>query len=46
MKTILVISIAFAGIGCLAIGANTNNVTAHMGVTLFFPFSFEYRYPK
>jgi len=28
MKTILVISIAFAGIGCFAIGANTNNVAA------------------
>ncbi|MBK9527258.1 MAG: hypothetical protein IPO41_02825 [Acidobacteria bacterium] len=28
MKTILVISIAFTGIGCLAIGANTNNVAA------------------
>jgi outer membrane beta-barrel protein len=24
----------------------TNNVMVHMGVTLFFPFSFEYRYPK
>jgi outer membrane beta-barrel protein len=24
----------------------TNNVTAHVGVTLFFPFTFEYRYPK
>ena len=32
MKTILVISIAFAGIGCLAIGANTNNVTAGQAV--------------
>jgi outer membrane beta-barrel protein len=24
----------------------TNNVTAQLGVTLFFPFTFEYRYPK
>jgi outer membrane beta-barrel protein len=24
----------------------TNNVTVHMGITLFFPFSFDYRYPK
>lgn len=24
----------------------TNNVTAHLGITLFFPFSFEYRRPK
>src|SRR6185503_9265315 len=24
----------------------TNNVTAHVGITLFFPFTFEYRYPK
>jgi outer membrane beta-barrel protein len=24
----------------------TNNVTAHIGVTMFFPFDFEYRYPK
>lgn len=24
----------------------TNNVTAHVGLTLFFPFSFEYRLPK
>ena len=32
MKTILVISIAFAGIGCLAIGANTNNVAAGQAV--------------
>ena len=32
MKTILVISIAFAGIGCLAIGANTNNVAAGRAV--------------
>lgn len=26
--------------------ALTNNVMIHMGVTLFFPFGFEYRYPK
>ncbi len=32
MKTILVISIAFAGIGCLAIGANPNNVAAGQAV--------------
>jgi outer membrane beta-barrel protein len=24
----------------------TNNMTVHLGVTLFFPFGFEYRYPK
>jgi outer membrane beta-barrel protein len=24
----------------------TNNVMVHVGVTLFFPFTFEYRYPK
>jgi outer membrane beta-barrel protein len=24
----------------------TNNVMAHVGITLFFPFTFEYRYPK
>jgi outer membrane beta-barrel protein len=24
----------------------TNNVTAHLGLTMFFPFTFEYRYPK
>jgi outer membrane beta-barrel protein len=24
----------------------TNNVSVHLGVTLFFPFGFEYRYPK
>jgi outer membrane beta-barrel protein len=24
----------------------TNNVTVHMGLTLFFPFTFDYRYPK
>lgn len=24
----------------------TNNVTLHTGVTLYFPFSFDYRYPK
>ena len=24
----------------------TNNVTAHVGLTLFFPFTFEYRLPK
>lgn len=24
----------------------TNNVTVHLGATLFFPFGFEYRYPK
>lgn len=24
----------------------TNNVTVHMGITLFFPFGFDYRYPK
>lgn len=24
----------------------TNNVTVHMGITLFFPFTFDYRYPK
>lgn len=24
----------------------TNNVTVQMGVTLFFPFTFDYRYPK
>jgi outer membrane beta-barrel protein len=24
----------------------TNNVTAHVGITLFFPFTFDYRYPK
>jgi hypothetical protein len=24
----------------------TNNVTVQMGVTLFFPFTFEYHYPK
>lgn len=24
----------------------TNNMTIHLGVTLFFPFGFEYRYPK
>jgi outer membrane beta-barrel protein len=24
----------------------TNNVTAHLGITMFFPFTFEYRYPK
>jgi outer membrane beta-barrel protein len=24
----------------------TNNVTVHLGVTLFFPFSFEYRLPR
>jgi outer membrane beta-barrel protein len=24
----------------------TNNVTAHLGITMFFPFNFEYRYPK
>jgi len=24
----------------------THNVTAHVGVTMFFPFDFEYRYPK
>jgi hypothetical protein len=24
----------------------TNNVAAHIGMTLFFPFEFEYRYPK
>jgi outer membrane beta-barrel protein len=26
--------------------ALTNNVAVHVGVTLFFPFTFEYRYPK
>jgi outer membrane beta-barrel protein len=24
----------------------THNVTAHLGITMFFPFDFEYRYPK
>ncbi len=24
----------------------TNNVMAHLGITLFFPFTFEYHYPK
>jgi outer membrane beta-barrel protein len=24
----------------------TNNMSVHLGVTLFFPFGFEYRYPK
>jgi len=24
----------------------TNNVTAHLGLTLFFPFTFDYRLPK
>ena len=24
----------------------TNDVTAQLGITLFFPFGFEYRYPK
>jgi outer membrane beta-barrel protein len=24
----------------------THNVTAHLGITMFFPFNFEYRYPK
>lgn len=24
----------------------TNNVAAHVGMTIFFPFDFEYRYPK
>lgn len=24
----------------------TNNVTAHVGITLFFPFTFDYQYPK
>ena len=24
----------------------TNNVTIHLGLTMFFPFTFEYRYPK
>ncbi len=24
----------------------THNVTAHLGLTMFFPFNFEYRYPK
>jgi hypothetical protein len=24
----------------------TNNVAAHVGMTIFFPFEFEYRYPK
>ena len=24
----------------------TNNVMAHVGITLFFPFTFDYRYPK
>jgi len=24
----------------------TNNVAVHLGITLFFPFTFEYRYPK
>ena len=24
----------------------TNNVTAHLGVTIFFPFEFEYELPR
>ena len=24
----------------------TNNVSAHIGISMFFPFNFEYRYPK
>jgi outer membrane beta-barrel protein len=24
----------------------TNNVMVHLGLTLFFPFTFDYRYPK
>jgi hypothetical protein len=24
----------------------TNNVTVHLGLTMFFPFTFEYSYPK